>query len=74
LVYDGAKQSARDAPIEGFFDSDYVGCLNTIKSLISYIFTTYGIAISWKASLQKVMTLSTIEVEYIVNLWRKLYG
>jgi len=37
--------------LEGFVDSNYVGCLGTGKSLTCYVFTTYGIAISWKASL-----------------------
>lgn len=29
LVYGRAKQYARDAPIEGFVDLDFVGCLHT---------------------------------------------
>ena len=46
--------------IEGFVDSDFVGCLDTKKSLTSYVFTAFGTAISWKASLQKVVALSSL--------------
>ena len=51
--------------IEGFVDSDFAGCLDTRKSLTGYVFTTFGTAISWKASLQKVVALSTTEAKYI---------
>lgn len=33
---------------------------------MSYVFTNYGTCIGWKASIQKVVTLLTTEVEYIV--------
>ncbi|KZV56298.1 hypothetical protein F511_00295 [Dorcoceras hygrometricum] len=51
--------------VEGFVDSDYAGCLDTRKSLSGYIFTCFGGAVSWKASLQKVVALSTTEAEYM---------
>ena len=51
--------------IEGFVDSDFAGCLDTRKSLTGYVFTAFGIAISWKASLQKVVALSITKAEYI---------
>ncbi|RZB51226.1 Retrovirus-related Pol polyprotein from transposon TNT 1-94 [Glycine soja] len=35
------------------------------KSLTCYVFTTFGTTISWKASLQKAVALSTTEIEYI---------
>jgi len=40
--------------------------LDTRKSLTCYVFTAFGTAISRKASLQKVVALSTTEAEYIV--------
>jgi len=46
-------------------DFDYVSCLDTRKSITGYIFTVFGTAISWKASLQKVVALSSTEAEYI---------
>jgi len=65
LVYGGARNSRRTTAIEGFVDSDYAGCLDSRKSLTGFVFTAFGTAISWKASLQKVVTLSTTEAEYI---------
>jgi len=65
LVYGGLKQFFIYAPIKGFVDSDHVRCFDTIKFHTCYIFTAHGIAITWKANLQRVEALSTIEVEYI---------
>jgi len=64
LVYGGARNSRRTIAIEGFVDSDYVGCLDSRKSLTGFVFTSLGTAISWKASLQKVVVLSITEAEY----------
>jgi len=47
--YDGTKWSVRVT--EGFVDSNFVGCLDLRKSLTDYVFTSYGIVISWKANL-----------------------
>lgn len=49
----------------GFVDSDYAENLDIKKSLIGFIFSLYGTVITWKASLQYVVALSTIEAEYI---------
>jgi len=65
LVYGGARNSRRTTVIEGFVDFDYAGCLDSRKSLTGFVFTAFDIAISWKASLQKVVALSTTEAEYI---------
>ena len=46
-------------------DSDYAGSLDIRKSLTGYVFTMYGGAFSWKANLQLVVALSTIETKYI---------
>ena len=51
--------------ITGYVDSDFVGSLDTRKSLMGSVFTAYGGVVSWKANLQSVVALSTIEVEYI---------
>lgn len=64
LVYGGSTSDDK-VEIEGFFDYDSVGCMDTKKSLFGHVFTMFGTTISWKASLQKVVDLSTIEVEYI---------
>ena len=66
LVYGGASSGCDEASvIKGFVDSDYAGCLDTRKSLTGFIFTAYWTTISWKAGLQKVMALSTMEAEYM---------
>ena len=36
------------------------------RSTIGYVFTVGGTTVSWISKLQKVISLSTIEVEYVV--------
>ena len=48
-----------------FVDSDFAGDLDKRRSLIKYIFTLGGCAISWKATLQATIALSTTKVEYM---------
>ncbi|CAL9112903.1 unnamed protein product, partial [Musa textilis] len=49
----------------GFVDSDYAADLDKRRSLTGYVFCVGGCAVSWKASLQPVVALSTTEAEYI---------
>lgn len=42
------------------------GDTNGGKSTIKYIYTMGNIAISWTSRLQKIVALSTTEVEYVV--------
>ncbi|CAM8977517.1 unnamed protein product [Rhodiola kirilowii] len=60
----GKKQFSSEI-IQGFVDSDYVGNVDTRKSQIGLVFTVFGTAVSWKANLQKVVALSTTEVEFM---------
>ncbi|KAF3632474.1 hypothetical protein FXO38_26141 [Capsicum annuum] len=55
----------RDGVI-GYVDSDFTGDHDKRRSLSSYVFTIGGCAISWKATLQTTVALSTTEVEYMV--------
>lgn len=55
-------------PLKGFVDSDFVGNVDTRKSLKGYIFTPYGTAISWRSVLQSIVALSTTEAIYIVMI------
>jgi len=48
-----------------YVDSDYAGDLDRRRYLLGYIFTLYNNAISWKATLQSIVPLSTTEAEYI---------
>ena len=65
LIYGGALGEDSKAAVEGYVDSDYAGCMDSRKSISGYVFTMFGTAISWKATLQKVVALSTTEAEYI---------
>ena len=62
LVY-GSSGSTSD--IVGYTNSDYDGDLLRRISLTCYVFTLFGCAISWKATLQSIVALSTTEVEYM---------
>ena len=71
-----------DNTLVGFVDSDYAGDLDKRRSLTGYVFCIGGCAISWKATLQHVVALSTTEAEYMAvteaikeTLWlRGLFG
>ncbi|CAL0327637.1 unnamed protein product [Lupinus luteus] len=63
LVFDRNKATTDD--VVGYVDSDYGGDIDRRRSLSGYIFTLCNSAISWKATLQSIAALSTIEAEYI---------
>ncbi|KAF2294751.1 hypothetical protein GH714_016024 [Hevea brasiliensis] len=62
LTFDKAKMSDL---IVGYVDLDFAGDLDKKRSLTGYLFTLFKSAISWKATLQAIVTLSTIEAEYM---------
>ncbi|KAF2286317.1 hypothetical protein GH714_013784 [Hevea brasiliensis] len=62
LTFDRAKMG--DSVI-GYADSDFAGDLDKRRSLTGYLFTLSGSAISWKATLQSIVALSTTEAEYM---------
>ncbi|KAG8503781.1 hypothetical protein CXB51_001898 [Gossypium anomalum] len=49
----------------GYVDADFVGAIDRRRSLTGYVFTIEGCAISWKATLQTTVALSTTEAEYM---------
>ena len=51
--------------VTGFVDSDFIADMDKRRSITGYVFILNGGAVSWKASLQSVIALSTIEAEYI---------
>ncbi|XP_038981679.1 secreted RxLR effector protein 161-like [Phoenix dactylifera] len=51
--------------VTGFSDSDYASDLDRRRSLTGYVFTPSGCAVSWKATLQPTVALSTTEAEYM---------
>nr|GEU58250.1 retrovirus-related Pol polyprotein from transposon TNT 1-94 [Tanacetum cinerariifolium] len=50
----------------GFVDSDYDKDPNKGRSITGYTFLVQGCVVSWKATLQHMVVLSTIEAEYMV--------
>ncbi|KAG8481449.1 hypothetical protein CXB51_026307 [Gossypium anomalum] len=48
-----------------YVDADFAGDLDRRRSLTGYVFTIEGCAISWKATLQTTVALSTTEAEYM---------
>ena len=52
--------------LEGFADADMDGDVDTRKFTTGYLYTFAGATMSWVSRLQRVVALSTTEVEYIV--------
>uniref|UniRef100_A0A3Q7EF08 Reverse transcriptase Ty1/copia-type domain-containing protein n=1 Tax=Solanum lycopersicum TaxID=4081 RepID=A0A3Q7EF08_SOLLC len=61
LIYGGDTQCS----VTGYSDSDYAGDVDTSISMTVYVFTLGGSVVSWKATLQPTVTLSTTEAEYM---------
>ncbi|CAA0823453.1 cysteine-rich RLK (RECEPTOR-like protein kinase) 8 [Striga hermonthica] len=52
--------------LSGFVDADFDGSdLDKRRSTTGYVFTYGGTAVSWISKLQKIVTLSTTEAEYV---------
>ncbi|GJV82287.1 transposable element [Tanacetum coccineum] len=60
LIYGGEREYL----VAGYSDSDYAANLDARISLIGYVFTIGNSVVSWKATLQPSVALST-EAEYI---------
>ena len=66
--------------LEGYTDADMAGDLDSRKSTSGYLFTFSEGAISWQSRLQKCVSLSTTEAEYVAAteagkemLWMKRF-
>ena len=55
-----------DTFLQGYVDSDMAGDKDSRRSTTGYVFTIGGTVVSWISKLQKVVALSTTEVEYVV--------
>lgn len=53
-----------DEIVKGYVDSDYRGCIDSRISLSSYVFAVFGGVVSWRASLQKVVALTSVYSSY----------
>ncbi|XP_056860022.1 uncharacterized protein LOC130508500 [Raphanus sativus] len=61
LVYEDKDLSL----VIGYSDWYYAGDVDSRRSMIGYVFTLGGSVVSWKATLQSTVTLSTTEAEYM---------
>ena len=61
LIYGGDA----DCLVAGYSDSDYAADVDGRRSMTGYIFTLGNSVVSWKATLQPSVTLSTTEAEYM---------
>ena len=59
------KSRSADNQLTGFCDPNYCGDLERRRSLTGYCFALFGNMVSWKASLQTVVALSTTEAEFM---------
>ena len=46
-------------------DADLAGNVDIRRNTIGYVYTLGGTAVSWDSQLQKIVALSTTEVEYV---------
>ncbi|RVX19694.1 Retrovirus-related Pol polyprotein from transposon TNT 1-94 [Vitis vinifera] len=51
--------------LQGYVDADFASDIDSRKSTTGFVFTLGGTAISWASNLQKIVTLSTTEAEYV---------
>ena len=51
--------------LQGFVDAHLGGDVDSSKSTSGYIYTICGTALSWMSKLQKCVSLSSIEAEYV---------
>ena len=51
--------------IIGYFDSDFAGCRDSMKSTLGYIYLLAGGAISWKSVKQPIVASSTMVAEFV---------
>jgi len=61
LQYTGAAQE--EDTFEGYVDADYASNVDTRTSLLGFVFTLYGMTISWKENQQSMVALSTTQAK-----------
>nr|GEZ65294.1 transposase (putative), gypsy type [Tanacetum cinerariifolium] len=59
------KNHGNHKDVTGFVDSDYAKDPDKGRSITGYAFLVHGCVVSWKATLQYVVALSTTEAEYM---------
>ncbi|GKC24312.1 retrovirus-related pol polyprotein from transposon TNT 1-94 [Tanacetum coccineum] len=61
LVY--GRDQGKHVDVDGFVDADYAKDPDKGRSITGYVFMVHGCVMSWKATLQHVVALSTTEQE-----------
>jgi hypothetical protein len=56
-----------DIILQEYVDSNMAGDKNSWRSTTRYVFTVGGTTVSWVLKLQKVVSLSTTEAEYVAT-------
>ncbi|GJX33968.1 retrotransposon protein, putative, ty1-copia subclass [Tanacetum coccineum] len=59
------RDQGKHVDVDGFVDADYAKDLDKARSITGYVFMVHGCVVSWKATLQHVVALSTTEAEYM---------
>ena len=54
--------------LQGYADVDFASDIDSRKSTTGFVFTLNDTTISWASNLQKIVTLSTTEAEYVVAI------
>lgn len=57
--------SGESLEVKGYVDADLAGDTDSRKSTTGFVYTLGGTAVSWGSNLQKTVSLSTTEAEYI---------
>ena len=58
-------RQADNLEVISYFDSNYVGCIDSQKSTLGYVFMLVGGVIYWKSTKQTLIATSTMEVEFV---------
>jgi hypothetical protein len=65
IVYKAQQPEPANIRLEGFSDSDFAADIDNRRSTSGYVYTLNGSAISWRSKQQDLVTLSTMEAEYV---------
>ena len=65
ITFQGLGLDPNDISLKGYMDASYNRCIDSGKSTFKYIFTVARGAVSWKSKKQSIVTISSMESEYI---------
>ena len=65
IHYARGTAATERAHVDAYSDSDFAADVDTRRSTSGYVFTYNGSAICWKSKQQDMVTLSTMEAEYV---------